>query len=458
MWPVNVNPRGGILLRRGGAHIRQGPSTVIGLAIPAIQLTSAAITFALWLAIPHITAGVFELLSIRVFSISTVLCLPATAGIIYLIPNYFRSVPIAERKQPGPWSGALGIAVYLNISILALGGLLTITSILLPSLRVTGCSLVAASAYSHSLFGTQMARIRGSLWEFVLATLPNVFLPAVWIVLSKTGIGVRPAGIVFFLLTATLILLSIQPYRSMILRVSKLRGSDWPTITKRAAPMVPHLLAFAALMQGPRLINTFTGNNKALVGSHQVMLLLTVGTTVIASFHGILSVGLQTASESEYPIRLRVFALQYWTLGATASLATAVFLAIFSTGVVPGFPHLGDLDTLAVIAAPAIITVYFAMSAQVVREGRTSSLPIVSCTVLVIYGFWSFLDPSRTLHGEFIRYGICLALLPVLLPVLLTLTSNSKARSLIRSLKFVPISFIPTFAVVAMLSIREAFN
>lgn len=426
----------------------QGGSTAVRrTVIPVIQLSAAGLTLGLWLVVNQQVSADYEVLVVKVFSYSAVLALTLTAGIAYVLPNLFRVADRETWSGTGAWSTPVAIAATLN-RVCALGGAaLAVVAIAVPELRVVAATLAASAVLSTALLTAQLARLQDSKWGMAVALSPNPFIPFVFLVLHGLGVPLPWAVAVFCGVALGLDEAIMARYRPMITPVSELDRGAARSVMGSAGPLIPHLLCFAAIMQGPRLVEALRGSDTQLVASHQVMLLVAIGTTVVTSFHGYISVSLQATRDDQYHGRLRSFGLQYATIGALAALTVAVLLVVVAPAAIDDFPDLTWPGRLAVIAALPTISTYYALSAQLVRSGRTSLLATVSGLTLGLYALVSFVAPAASASEAFVRYGVALLAMPVVLWVVAGAVDASQRLPLARLLGTAALGFVPVVAI-----------
>jgi hypothetical protein len=426
-----------------------GSAALKGSVIPVIQLAAAGLTLGLWVLVDRWVSSSYEVLSVTVFSTSAVLALTLTAGIAYVLPNQFRAADRSSWSEVGAWSSPISIAIAVNRVAASAGAVLALIAIAVPELAVTAATLAAGSILSMAILTAQLARLADSTWAMATALAPNPFIPLCFLVLHGLGVPLDWAVAMFCVAALALGEAIVRRYRSMTVPLAAVDRSAVGSTVRSAGPLVPHLLCFAAIMQGPRLMEAIGGSSSQLVASHQVMLLVAVGTTVITSFHGYISVSLQSTTDATYHERLRGFGLRYGAIGAAASLAVAALL-LAAPRVIDGFAPLDGPGRIAVIAALPIISTYYALSAQLVRAGRTTVLAVVSATTLAIYALLSALAPASTASGSFVRYALCLAALPIVLWVVTARVDPSQRLPLARLAATAAVGFVPLVLLIAL--------
>jgi hypothetical protein len=286
-----------------------------------------------------------------------------------------------------------------------------------------------------------------------VALSPNPFIPLAFLVLDGVGVPLGAAVAIFCLAALAIDELIMHRYLPMVVPMADIDRASARRMAGSAGPLIPHLLCFAAIMQGPRLVEALVGSNTQLVASHQVMLLMAIGTTVVTSFHGYISVGLQSTPDDVYQERLRGFGLQYAGIGGVASLAVAFLLVLVAPAVISDFPDLTWPGRVAVLAALPTIATYYALSAQLVRSNRTGVLAAVSGTTLAMYLSVNILVPASSASEAFVRYGLCLLAMPILLWILAGAIDASQRGPLARLLATAALGFLPLVMVLVIASV-----
>ena len=261
-------------------------------------------------------------------------------------------------------------------------------SIVTPLPAWLSLSLVAATAIGLSTLSLQIARLLMSIRWLAIGTTLALILPASiwcssWIVLPRVstlttatvidGIAVAGGGVALLLGTRTL-------------ASCRVPRSGARSALRSSVPLVPHLIAFGALTQGPRLAMTLAGgSSELLVQASYAMQFMGIGFAGVASVHGVLSASLQSASSDRFRETSVNYAWSYAILGVFASLAVPLALVTPIRRLFAGMvaPSAGQLVAMSLCFAA--LTGYYLQSTSLLRLERTSALAWISVPVVTVY-------------------------------------------------------------------------
>ncbi len=293
------------------------------VAFPLVQLAAAAVALGAWVVLARTQPESYQALPVQAFTVGVPVSLVLTAGIPYLLPNHFRG-PVTSGRQ-GPWAVPVTLAVGAVAAAAASGVLLG-----LLGAPAAGAVLATAALLSAGVLVAQLARVRLALPLMLFGGLAAPLVPLVWLVVALLpGPSARAVvGVVLLGAAAALLGLLCVPWAAAPGDVTRAGAA---LAVRASAPLVLHLVAFGALLQGPRLAATLTGAGPGdVVDAHLLMLLLGAGATGVASVHAVLSVGLQTAADDGFERRRGRTARAYAVLGAGVS--TVLLLVVLAGG------------------------------------------------------------------------------------------------------------------------------
>lgn len=385
-------------------------------ALPATQILAAAIGLLAWLAL-GVTTAEYQALPIQVFATASVLALPLTLGLPYLLPNEFRGSDPATWSGRGAWSAVLAVALAAA-GIGAFGG-----AIISFSGRLSG-DVSASALYGAALSGgsltacciltAQMARIVDSLPKMAISTVGNLSTPLMWLLLSSTNMPSHEVAVWYSLFALSMVLVLIWGERGRLISPIRAVRSLGSATLRTAVILVPHLLLFAALIQGMRLATTLFQRTESLISAHYLMLLVSIGATLVGALHSILTVRIQAVSDTLLRAQGTRNAGVYGALGFVSS----GFLLFASGGgfklVVDEFPSLSRLDIAVFSSTLPSIVLYYALSGLLLRHGGTLVLLAGSSTALATFYALELWVGEISLSASIAAYSLSLLLLPMI--------------------------------------------
>lgn len=390
------------------------------VAFPLVQLAAAAVALGAWVVLARTQPESYQALPVQAFTVGVPVSLVLTAGIPYLLPNHFRG-PVTSGRQ-GPWAVPVTLAVGAVAAAAASGVLLG-----LLGAPAAGAVLATAALLSAGVLVAQLARVRLALPLMLFGGLAAPLVPLVWLVVALLpGPSARAVvGVVLLGAAAALLGLLCVPWAAAPGDVTRAGAA---LAVRASAPLVLHLVAFGALLQGPRLAATLTGAGPGdVVDAHLLMLLLGAGATGVASVHAVLSVGLQTAADDGFERRRGRTARAYAVLGAGVSTVLLLVVWLAAGVLLPGLPRLGLAGGVLAAVTMAALAAYYSVSALLLRAGRAPVLATASLTVATAYLATEAAWPAGTLLGAAARFAAAVLLLPVVLLLVASLSSRLSA-------------------------------
>lgn len=432
---------------------RVSPSRRANLLIVAIQIGTSGVSFLAWAAVSRLAVTSDAVLS--AYAIGMILYMPLSLGLPYTLPNLFRASEdpeaLAVSRQRARLFQRLIAAIFTGSAILGMVLAFSTTD----SSALTGLALALCLAAGLGLGTTlqQLARIRGRVGIMVLASCASICLPAFWFLSSLLGIDVAAMHHVTAValgavaLGFALVVARLAP-ASERLDPAPARFSTLALIAK-SATIVPHLLAFSALMQGLRVIMALRGAPSAeLESAHYISLFLNIGFVFISSMHSILAVRMQTAQSSAAVIAPT--ARKYALLGALSSVGVMVAVG---TPIRLAFADFDELspETVALLGlVPGIMCAYYFLSTLSLREFRGGRLAFISVTALAAWLFLGYRMPLTGVEPFVPVFVACLAVMPVLLLGVTLITRTLPPGLLARSAGVALLGCVPGLGLLAV--------
>ncbi|MGX5772896.1 hypothetical protein ACWKWN_19335 [Microbacterium trichothecenolyticum] len=331
----------------------------------------------------------------------------------FVLANFARG---DDHEDPRRLALAGGLSVRLAIAASLVSVLLAGTSMAYPPLAGIALSGSVAGATAMAAVVQQFARIRWSASWMALGLLGNIAVPLSWLLL---GLAQVPTSLLVPLVAAVLALVAMT-------QAAVVRSLDRPATARRgllkeilrvSVPLVPHLLAFGIVTQGIRLTAVLSAGvghvgQESVAQASYVMAFVAVAFTTIASVHGLLSTTLQQTRRAELNRQLPLVGLAYGILGAFAAVALAIILATPIRLIFKGFAQLELFEIGAIAAVPAALVCYYLQSTLLVRDSKTPTVSVISCTVVGLLLVLSnlFATSLTQLIGV---YSVCVVLLQV---------------------------------------------
>lgn len=349
---------------------------------PLLQIATGGVSFLAWAWLSHqVPLNQYSAMQIAV-AWGSALFLPLSLGLPFVLANFSRT-----QGDIGRFAIALRLVVGTAGVAAIVGGLL----VLLPSdgsQLTVGLTVIIASLISLSTLLQQIGRLRWSLpWMLsgVVGSLALPFAAAVWV----GGGGARNQTLVAT--AAMLALVAACTCGAVIVALretfaTKAKRTDIGSALHLSLPLIPHLLAFGLLMQGPRLAVSLVPNTEEeVLNAAYLMQFMGIGFAVVASLHGLASTSIQRSSDAEYAARRPHFAAYYGAIGAFSAAATVGALYSPITRLFSGFTTPDPIVLVAVAACFGSLALYYYSSAVIIRLGRTRLLPSVSVPIVTLY-------------------------------------------------------------------------
>lgn len=421
--------------------------------VPGIQILAAAVGLVAWLLLGSISPQAYQAFPIEIFAIAAVLALPLTLGLPYLLPNFFRNVDITAWRGKGPWSAVItvGVSVATCAAVIGLGVTFMGAYFSLGrSVAITGTSLSAASLVASSILTAQTARLLDSVPRMLLSTVGNLAIPVFWLALAPFKFSLGEMTLAFGFLTLCCVGAQSFCERSRLVSFGAVCRSLAPKTVQSALLLVPHLLLFSTMIQGVRLASTVLGS-PSLVDAHNLMLLVSIGATLVAALHSLLTVRIQSANDKDLANRTRRNALLYAVMGVLGGVL--LFSAVRVLGeIVPTFPSLNTAEAAAFSTVLPSLVAYYAVSGLILRENATHLLLISSATaVAVMYGPLLLLGDA-SLSTSLVIYALAAAILPSVSLLLGCILLPALRNALLRTSAVTATGYAPS--VIALVLLR----
>lgn len=381
-------------------------SAVGGWPLAVVQVLGAGAALLGWWALGATASATQQAPAVRAYGWSSVLALPLTLGVAYLLPNLARGARAPLGR--GPWSPYVRLAWWVSGAAVAAGGVLVVAAALGAPTAVAGLTAVAAGCVSAGVLGCQLARLTGRPGLMAASAAGQALLPVTWCLATLAGLDARAAGLVVLAVAVPAVAALVHRTRALAAPLRR-DGLD-PRFLRSALVLVPHLLVFAVLMQGLRLVAT--GRPADLLAAHLVMLVVTVGATLGGSLHAILTVRVQAAPDADLAARAAANARAYAVVGAVLGVAVAVGVHV-APALVDGFPRTGPAGLVALATVLPSVMTYYATSGLALRTGRAWVVAASSATAVVVLLAAQPLVAGATTGEQAVAYAVAVAVLPV---------------------------------------------
>lgn len=339
---------------------------------PVSQIVSAGTALVAWLIIGAKVDPTDQEIAIASYAIGAPVGLVASLGIAYLLPNLFRGAALGPRGNSGPWSRPTRIAI-LSCAVCYVAGIVLLSFSQWRTAAVSGSALVVAAVLGLSVLVAQIGRSVDSLGLTVLGLCGAPTVSLAWLA-ALSFVPQSHAAFVAAALMSAWVLVQLALLVPFVRSAG--RGVSESGLLSRSLPLVPHLLFFGLLMQGVRAVALVDGDAVTLSDAHNLMLIISIGMTLLASINGYLSPKLQASSEADLAGRLDSSMTVYAVSGIAAAAVTVIaYVSMASAGVIrPAASDTAGMVAYCVIAASA----YYSISSQFLRDFSTVPLAISS--------------------------------------------------------------------------------
>lgn len=389
---------------------------------PLSQVLSAAAALSGWLALSVTAPSSDQVVPIGSYTFGVPGGLVASLGIAYVVPNYFRDHGAADRRGTGPWSTPARVAVASCLAVDGAGLLALVASEGRTPWLTTAAACAVAALLALGVLLAQIGRASDRIGLTVagLATSPGV--AAIWLgaVVALDGrTAATVAAVLAMVVGSGLVVACLRPYLGRTGGTPGVVGH----VLRAALPMVPHLVCFGILVQGVRVVAIFGDDAELTTDAHQVMLVISVGLTLLASVNSYLGPRLQSAARPDYP-RLRAAATRAFVVAGPAT-GLVVLAGLWGTSVL-GLVSLDARGVTFVAAAyvAAAFAAYYSLSAQFVRELMTVPLAAASALALAALLAIAAALPLRDLDQMLGAYAAAVTVLVAVLLALAVATSR----------------------------------
>ena len=410
-----------------------------------IQLGGGLLAFLAWALLSQVSASAFVLGS-QALAVGMVASLPMTLGLGTIIPSYLRKSAdrtlAVSARQMARLLVAVSAITGLAGAVLAFAGVGNI-----------GIALAFAGLITVSSLLQQVARVRSRFGLMLIGSAYSAALPVVLTVASALiGEPMRAEGAV----AAALLLLSLIVTAIVLVALR----TDGPTVPfssglgaalATSAPLVPHLLAIAVLMQGLRLPPALTNFGALAGGANVIMLFLGITFSVISALTSLLSADVQSVAEVSLVGTMERNARLLAVVGAIASVGVIIAYRLFGPLLFSGAPVLGLTELGLMALVPPLLCFYFFSTSILLRRKRTYLIAFVSVPVAIAYlltavGLIAWVD---TLFLQLLAYALAIAVLALATNVLAVLSVGWASNFGLRRTGYFAGSILPaTVAVI----------
>ncbi|MGB3764480.1 MAG: hypothetical protein WA966_14795 [Ornithinimicrobium sp.] len=335
-------------------------------ALVLIQLGSAGAALIAWLALSVLVPAEPQQEAVAALSIGTVVGLVLSLGVPVILPNLLRGVDLSLGIRGTAGAVPLIIVGLLSAVACVLGSAAFIAGLGGPAPLAAGYGGALASGQAAA----QLARVRYDLLTMAVSVLPVVMFPVSWLaVLSADLAPLSSRVVVGVCLVACLASSQWRVLRSRGTAGARVGRSQWAWLGQ-AIPLVPHMIFFSALLQGPRLVASFSADAELLIAVHIPMLVLNGCFTALAAFNAVWTVTVQMSDDADLHHRWTSLCTQMLVAGAgLAVLAGVTIVVLLKLEFVE--PVGSGMIVLAALA-PFVLSLYYAGAAVVVRDGQRS--------------------------------------------------------------------------------------
>jgi hypothetical protein len=421
-----------------------------GIVIPGIQIGSAGVTFLGWAYLARTSTRSYQIVPVQAFSVSAILALVVPLGIPYIAPNYFRTVDPSQWRGRGPWSPLFSAAGACCLLAFLVGDVISITLTHSQVLQTAAASLTSGALTATSILCLQATRLNSDLRGMFVASLAGPIVPAIWVVLGRTDLSTERNVLIFSALqtvSGLALLYRIRPLLQPRLGIQDIRAAGF---VGAALLMIPHLLAFSILMQGMRLTSIVLGRDGLLLKSHDLMLIASIGTTLIIGFHSLISVRMQSSTEQAYRKNWWRFASQYGALGMLSSTAALIIL-LAASRTLPELPTLSTPLRIVFCSTLPSVAAYYSLSSQCLRIGKTSYLALTSVSTVTMYYAASVIVPGSSMISAVEVFAGAMLFMPLaLISIILIRGRNERAVLIARGLGLTALGYVPCLALLVI--------
>lgn len=356
-----------------------------GASFLGVQLSSGVIALPVWALLSQLSTDGVALLA-PVLAIGLVVFLPTTLGLPFVLPNFYR----ADRISLPEARSALTMTAAASVSISILGGL---SLWFFPEPAFIGLGLIFAGLVATSVALQQVARINEHLRTFAVGSAYNLVLP---------GLGASAAVIGLPLPWAVAAGLSIWNAVGVALLMLARPPSDASEgslkrhlrVLRLAAPLIPHLFAFAVLMQGLRIVVLTRPGEISVAVAHTLMLFVGLAFAVVNGVNALLTVQVQKVGASGLDATRRRVLMQFLVLGAAGAIAMPLAYASPIRSYFRGSETLSLSGYLCLSAVPPLLCSYYFLSAHLLRAGNSAQLSRISLTAASAFGLGTLVAPA----------------------------------------------------------------
>tara|TARA_R100000365_G_C2747960_1_gene78500 strand:+ start:7208 stop:8482 length:1275 start_codon:yes stop_codon:yes gene_type:complete len=409
---------------------------ILFLVFVGAQFASGFIAFGLWGIVSHSSdQSVFAQLQ-TALAVAMVIYLPISLGLPFLVANYAR-----RRDEAGLRQYSFAVRAPLVTALAACAIAISIALLAPGELGGVSIALSTASAVSLSVLALQIARVNWSLAWLTVGTMLGIGLPLVSVMASTRILGQEVISVVAVSLAA---ISSIAAIYTLVL----VRRFPWGlgTAAKRtlglSLPLVPHLIVFGALTQGPRLTASIVGGDAELITqAAYVMQFMGIGFAALSSVHGVLAASLQSMPLSEFRLRSPRISWAYAGLGLVSSVAVVLALMSPLASVFRGFAALSSFELASIALTFGALSGYYFQSTCLVRGERTAVLAAFSVPTSVLYFSLGFVVSG--LGGLMGIMALAFLTLHLLVGVYRVVAGDGDRRDLLKTMAVSFIGYLP---------------
>jgi hypothetical protein len=357
----------------------------LDIMVIAVPMVASASSLVGWAGVSHVLTDHQAAPAIVVYTIGGAAWTLFGLGIPYLVPTLIR--PDIDSSHVAVT--LVGVLCVFSLAVVVISNaVLFVVSGSSVGPYCVGATYAVASCLAN--FQIQRARMRhGSVFDLLFAAFVNSpLLPLAWVLLAKTATPGSQIPALSILLSGCCVffLVRIYPRRREFLRDADARHHAMTTSQisrlRHSVLLLPHLAAFSVIAQEMRILALLFASSALLVSIHFSVILLNVGSILIATLHGVLAVRVQMLPDRQFAEAARSVGRRYATLGAVAALIyialgppTTDLLLSSNTG-------LTLVDNIALGSTFVALTAYYSISNCALRETLTGTMSAVSCGTL----------------------------------------------------------------------------
>jgi hypothetical protein len=185
----------------------------------------------------------------------------------------------------------------------------------------------------------------------------------------------------------------------------------WVT-SRQSLSLVPHLVAFACLIQEPRLVAAWFGSDLVIYRVQFLVLITSIGASVLTAVHGLIAVRLQGTHEEDMAVAGPRTGRAYGVLGCAGGGLIVLCGPIVNSLIFGGRAGLDPVLSVLLACSVLFLSGYFLASTLLLRSLRSAAIATNSTSVaLLILAAILIIRPS-TVGGIVVLYAAsCMGLM-----------------------------------------------